>query len=169
MQTKDQLPWQLFRRLHIRNGIHQRLSRATDYQCTPKGIIGVTKNPPGYGACCFQNEGSKDGASTKRRWKKADLENHHRPQNDRGLLTLLDSHNQKLNRGNTIKKWITKNEGLLTLLDSHSQKTEWRHHHQKGIAKRALISKQKVVLTRWKFFVFYMAWVWRSSPRKWIW
>ena len=41
-----------------------------------------------------------------------------------GLLTLLDSHSQKLNKGNTIKKWIAKKESLLTLLDSHSQKTE---------------------------------------------
>ena len=65
---------------------------------------------------------SKMRAPKMERAPKGD--NHHRPQNDRGLLTLLDSHNQKLNRGNTIKKWIAKNEGLLTLLDSHSQKTE---------------------------------------------
>ena len=79
MRPKDQLPWQEFGRIRLRNGIHQRLSRATDYQCTPKGMIGVTKNPPGYGACCLQNEGSKSGVSTQLRGGRADLENQHKP------------------------------------------------------------------------------------------
>ena len=86
MRTKDQLLWQVFRRLFIRNRIHRiGLSRATDYQYAPKSIIGVTKIPPSHGACCFQNEGSKNGASTRLRGKKADLENHHKPQNDKGV------------------------------------------------------------------------------------